>query len=127
MLTPGADTSGLSAQRDRVGPPDENPAITPPLVAAAAVIAFGAEPGEPTEPGRARRSRSRPRSPGTTPARPRASIAWTTMSREGVISGSPSERLITFMPSRTAASIPATISGELPSSPNESVGIVSTR
>ena len=45
----------------------------------------------------------------------------------GVISGSPSERLITFIPSSTAASIPATISAELPSSPNCPVGIVSTR
>src|SRR5919109_1203689 len=46
------------------------------------------------------------------------------MSREGVISGSPSERLITFIPSRTACSIPATISGELPSSPKGPVDTV---
>jgi hypothetical protein len=48
------------------------------------------------------------------------------MSREGSISGSPIERLITSMPSATAASIAATISGELPSRPTSaSVGIVS--
>ena len=50
-IAPGAVTSGLSASETGVGPPDENGAITPPFVAAAAVIAFGAEPGEPTEPG----------------------------------------------------------------------------
>ena len=51
MLTPGAVTSGLSASETGVGPPEENGAITSAFVAAAAVIAFGAEPGEPTEPG----------------------------------------------------------------------------
>jgi len=43
-----------------------------------------------------------------------------------VINLSPSDRLITSIPSRTAASIPAAISGELPSIPQHSVGIVST-
>ena len=51
MFAPGAVTSGLSSSETGVGPPDENDAITPPFVAAAAVIASGAEPGEPTEPG----------------------------------------------------------------------------
>ncbi len=36
------------------------------------------------------------------------------MSRRGSISGSPSERLMTSIPSATAASIAATSSGELP-------------
>jgi hypothetical protein len=40
-------------------------------------------------------------------------------------SGSPIERLRTSMPSRTAASIAAAISGALPSSPKSGVGIVS--
>ena len=48
------------------------------------------------------------------------------MSRVGSISGSPSDMLITSMPSATAASIAATSSGEFPSSPTSaSVGIVS--
>ena len=48
------------------------------------------------------------------------------MSRDGSISGSPIERLITSMPSETAASIAATSSGALPSSPTSaSVGMVS--
>ena len=46
------------------------------------------------------------------------------MSRDGEISGSPSERLITFMWSETAASIAAAICAEFPSRPNPGVGIV---
>ena len=91
------------------------------------MIAFGADPGESIEPNPSA-SKSLPAAiTGTTPWSAAPSIAWTTMSRAGVISGSPSERLITFIPSSTAASIPATISAELPSSPNCPVGIVSTR
>ena len=52
-------------------------------------------------------------------------MAATTRSRAGSISGSPSERLITSMPSETAASIAAAISALLPSSPKSGVGIVS--
>ena len=62
---------------------------------------------------------------GTTPAAAAPSIAVTTRSRDGSTSGSPSERLITFMPSATAASIAAAISALLPSSPKPGVGIVS--
>ena len=63
---------------------------------------------------------------GTTPAAAAASSARATMSRDGSISGSPSERLITSMPSDTAASIAATISGALPSRPTfASVGTLS--
>ena len=54
---------------------------------------------------------------GTTPASAAALIAATTRSRDGSISGSPSERLITSMPSCTAASMPAAISGALPFEP----------
>ena len=88
------------------------------------MIASGALPGELTVP--------LPESPslpaamhGTTPARAAPSIALMTMSRDGSISGSPSERLITFIPSATAWSIALTISGALPSRPQHGVGIVS--
>jgi hypothetical protein len=64
---------------------------------------------------------------GTTPAVAAASSACVTRSRDGSVSGSPIERLRTSIPSATAASIPAAISGEFPSSPTpETVGIVST-
>ena len=54
-FTPGAVTFGLSWREYGVGPPDENGAMMSagpvrPVVEAAAVIAFGALPGEPTEP-----------------------------------------------------------------------------
>ncbi len=62
---------------------------------------------------------------GTTPAFAAPSSAATTMSREGSTSGSPSERLITSIPSATAASIAAAISAALPSRPKLGVGIVS--
>src|SRR5215208_2414096 len=95
-----------------------------PVLAAAVVIARGALPGELTEP--------LPDSPslpaamhGTTPARAAPLIARITMSRDGSTSGSPIERLITFIPSATACSIAFAISGALPSSPQHGVGIVS--
>ena len=90
------------------------------------VIASGVAPGEPTEP-RPNSSKSLPAdTTGTTPARAAAPSAFTTMSRDGSISGSPSDMLITSIPSATAASIAATSSGELPSRPTSaSVGIVS--
>src|SRR5215216_2869288 len=91
--TPGADTSGFSSSEMGAGPPDEKSAISRDFVAAAAVIAFRAEPGESIEPGPST-SKSFPAAiTGTTPASAAALIAWTTMSREGVSSGSPSERL----------------------------------
>lgn len=125
--TPGALTSGFSCCETGVGPLDENEAISLRFVTAAAVIALGALPGEPTEP-RPNVSKSFPAAiTGTTPASAAPAIAATTMSRLCSISGSPSERLITSIPSRTAASIPATISAEFPSRPTpETVGIVRT-
>jgi hypothetical protein len=95
------------------------------VVTAATVIASGVEPGEETEP-RPNEPKSFPAAAtATTPALVAAPSACTTMSRDGSISGSPSERLITSMPSATAASIAATSCGELPSSPTSaSVGIV---
>ena len=98
----------------------------PPTSTAAAVIALAALPGESIEP-LPYSPRSLPAATtGTTPASAAASIAFVTMSRLGSISGSPSERLMTSMPSATAASIPATISAELPSGPTSGVGVPST-
>ena len=90
------------------------------------MIARAELPGDETEP-RPNSSKSFPAATtGTTPAAEAASSASATTSRVGSISGSPSERLITSMPSVTAASIAATSSGALPSSPTpESVGTVS--
>src|SRR5262249_38895242 len=123
--TPGAATSGLSLSETGVGPADEKLAITSFVVTAATVIADGAFPGELTEP-KLKSEKSLPAATtGTTPARAAPSIAVTTMSRRGSTSGSPSERLITSIPSATAASIAAAISAALPSSPKFGVGIVS--
>ena len=128
---PGALTSGLWRSESGVGPLDENEATTSSgpsrfVVTAPTVIAAGAEPGEPTEP-RPNSEKSFPaETTGTTPARAAASSACTTMSREGSISGSPRDMLITSIPSCTAASIAATSSGELPSRPTSAaVGMVS--
>ncbi len=59
----------------------------------------------------------------TTPAEVTFSIAAIVASFAGSISGPPRERLMTFIPSAAAASMPATISGVSP----ESSGAVSTR
>ena len=131
MSTPGAVTSGFICSDVGVGPLDEKPAITSagplsPSVDAATVIAFGALPGEPIEPLPASPNSLPAAITGTTPASAALSIAATTMSRVGSISGSPSERLITSMPSLTASSMPLAISGELPSRPKSVVGTVST-
>ena len=111
-----------------VGPAAENPAISgvAPDVTAPTVIASSALPGEESDP-RPKSSKSLPAATtGTTPAAAAPSSARATRSRDGSISGSPSERLITSMPSPTAASIAATISGALPLSPRpDSVGVVS--
>ena len=131
MSTPGAVTSGFICSEIGVGPLDEKPAITSagpasPSLDAATVIAFAALPGEPTEPLPASPKSLPAAITGTTPASAALLIACTTMSRVGSISGSPSERLITSIPSLTASSIPFAISGELPSSPKSDVGTVST-
>ena len=124
-LTPGPDTSGFICSDTGVGPPDEKSAITSRDETAATVIASGALPGDDTEP-LPKSVKSLPAAiTGTTPAAAAPSIACTTMSRDGSTSGSPSERLITFIPSETAASIAAAISAALPSSPKLGVRIVS--
>ncbi len=126
--TPGAATSGLARSESGVGPAAEKPAIAVvwPGVTAATVIAAAELPGDETEP-RPKSWKSFPAATtGTTPAAAAASSASATTSRVGSISGSPMERLITSMPSATAASIAATSSGAFPSRPTPaSVGIVS--
>ena len=123
-LTPGAVTSGFICSETGVGPADEKPAIASVDVAAATVIASGAFPGEVTVP-LPKLVKSFPAATtGTTPAAAAPSSARTTMSREGSTSGSPIERLITFIPSETAASIAAAISAAFPSRPSPGVGIV---
>src|SRR5207302_1095158 len=57
----------------------------------------------------------------TTPASAALSTACTTMSREGSISGSPRERLITSMPSLTASSTPFGNSPEIAKGVEEAV------
>ena len=96
-----------------------------PPVDAATVIAPDASPGEPIEP-RPNSSKSFPAATtGTTPAAAAPFSACTTMSRDGSISGSPIERLMTFIPSATACSIAFAISGAFPSRPTPGVGMVS--
>ena len=89
----------------------------PPLEAATeiAFVAFAGDVIDPT-----------PNSPKslpaetveTTPASAAALRAFATTSRLGSISVSPSDRLMTSMPSRTAASMAAASSGEFPFAPN---------
>ena len=121
--------SGLSRKEMGVGPAALKPAsvvVAVGLETAATVIACADVPGEATEPP-PNSSKSFPAATtGTTPAAAAASSASATRSRDGSTSGSPIERLITFMPSATAASMAATISAALPSSPTPaSVGTVS--
>ena len=121
--TPGAVTSGFGRSETGVGPADEKEATTSgrvppaPTVDAAVVIAAGALAGEPIEPEPPSPKSLPAATTGTTPAAAALSRARTTMSRRGSTSGSPIERLITFIPSAAAWSIAFAISGELPSRP----------
>jgi len=93
---------------------------------AATEIASGAVPGEPADP-RPKSSRSLPAAiTGTTPAAATLWIAATSASFAGSICGPPPEKLITSMPSRTAASKAAMISGVFATCPI-GVGTVKTR
>ena len=125
--TPGAVTSGLNCSEYGVGPPEEKEAMRSgvgelcPPVDAATAIAFAALAGEVIEP-LPKSSKSLPAAIAErTPASAAALSARTTGSRRGSTSGSPSDMLITFMPSFTAASIAAASSGALPSSPTSGV------
>jgi len=125
---PGATTSGFSLSEIGVGPDDEKLAITgvAPDVVAPTVIAPSDVPGEESDPAPNSVKSFPAATTGTTPAAAAASSARATTSCCGAISGSPIERLITSIPSRTAASIAATSSGAFPSSPTSaSVGTVS--
>ena len=94
---------------------------------AATEIADGALLGEPTEP-RPKSSRSFPAEiTGTTPAAATLSSASISASLDGSISGPPPEKLITSMPSFTAASKASTISGVKASSPPVGTGTSKTR
>ena len=96
------------------------------FVTAATEIASGAVPGDPTEPS-PKSSRSFPAAiTGTTPA---AATLWTTStsgSFAGSVIGPPPEKLITSIPSATADSNAATISGVFATRPT-GVGTVNTR
>ena len=82
-------------------------------------------PGSRSSRARRRRSRCRRRRPGRR-RRPRRCRAPGRRCRGcGSTSGSPIERLMTFIPSATAWSIALAISGELPSRPKSAVGTVS--
>ena len=93
---------------------------------AATEIASGAVPGEPAVP-RPKSSRSLPAAiTGTTPA---SAVLWIVSyiaSFAGSVCGPPPEKLMTFMPSATAASKALTISGVSASWPS-GVGTVNTR
>jgi hypothetical protein len=81
------------------------------FVVAATVIASGEVPGEPTVP-RPKSSRSLPAEiTGMTPALATFVTVLTSASVRGSVAAPPPEKLITSMPSRTAASKAATISG----------------
>ena len=93
---------------------------------AATEIASGAVPGEPAEP-LPKSSRSFPAAiTGTTPAAATLWIASISASFAGSICGPPPEKLITSMPSSTAASNAAMISGVFATWPS-GVGTVNTR
>ena len=90
-------------------------------------IAAGAVPGEPTLPS-PKSSRSFPAAiTGTTPAAATFLTVSISASVAGSLSGPPPEKLITFMPSATADSNAAMISGVSAISPPSGVGTLNTR
>ncbi len=119
MSTPGAATSGFSRSEIVVGPTDEKSAwvargVVPLISTAPTVIARSEFAGDEIDPAPKSLKSFPAATTETTPARAAASRARATMSRRGSSSGSPIERLSTSMPSRTAASMAATISGAFP-------------
>ena len=98
------------------------------FVVAPTLIASGAVPGEPTVP-RPKKSRSFPAEmTGTTPAFATLATASIKASRRGSVWGPPPEKLMTSIPSCTAASKAATISGVLPEQqPPRGFGVLKTR
>jgi hypothetical protein len=92
------------------------------------LIASGAVPGDPTVP-RPKKSRSFPADTmGTTPARATLAIAGISASVRGSDWGPPPEKLMMSIPSATAASNAATISGVVPEQhPPRGNGVLKTR
>ena len=96
------------------------------LPTAATEMASGAVPGEPAVP-KPNSSRSFPAEmTGTTPAAATFAIVSIIASLAGSVSGPPPEKLITSIPSSTAASKASMISGVLARLPS-GVGTVKTR
>ena len=96
------------------------------FVTAATAMPAGAVPGDPVEP-RPKSSRSFPAAiTGTTPAAATFRTVSIIASLTGSVSGPPPEKLITFIPSPTADSNAATISGVFATWPI-GVGTVKTR
>ena len=108
MLSAGANgtrATPLGETTDSDGPKTWAFATAPTLIASGAVA------GDPAVP-RPKKSRSFPAEmTGTTPARTTFATASMRMSVRGSACGPPPEKLMTSMPSRTAASKAATISG----------------
>ena len=105
---------------------DTEGAKTCTFEAAATEIASGAVPGEPTLPS-PNSSRELPAAiTGTTPASTTLCTASNSTSLAGSVSAPPPEKLMTSMPSATAASKAATISGELATNPR-GLGMLKTR
>ena len=110
------------------GPPETESAgaNTCEFDVAATAIASGATPGEPAVP-KPKSSRSLPAAiTGTTPASATLWIVSNIASFDGSVCGPPPEKLMTFIPSATAASNACTISGVDASWPS-GVGTVKTR
>ena len=106
--------------------PESVGANTSSFETAATVIASGAVPGEPTVP-RPKSSRSLPAAiTGTTPAAATLRTVSIIASFAGSVCAPPPEKLITSMPSATAASNAAMISGVFATWPI-GVGTVKTR
>ena len=128
-MPPGAGTNGICPRPGAEVTVSARP-NTCWFDTAATLIASGAVLGEPTEP-RPKRSRSLPAEmTGTTPARATFAITSTIASEAGSPCGPPPEKLMTSIPSVTAASNAAAISGvfaEQQSSGKIGLGRLNTR
>jgi hypothetical protein len=129
IATPGATRSGFIRSDSGDGAIEENDAIAVLVRSAAAAptaIARAALPGELIEPSPSSAPEFPAEATGTTPAAAAAFSASARTSRLGSISCSPRDKLITSMPSATAASTARAISGALPLRPTVE-GTVITR
>ena len=114
--TPGAVTSGFSCSETGVGPAEEKHAITRrTFVGGGDGDRVGARAGGADRAvAERRRSRCRRRRPGRRRPRPRRRSPARRGRACGSISGSPSERLMTFMPSRDGRLDPCGDLGRVP-------------